>query len=116
MENLEKLSPQDKNILFQKALCLAALMRSQSPQEAEANVLMVFIVIALFIISFILCVLAIIFGIMGMKKHNTVNRWKAIVGLIMGILAVCSIACCFVLVFLVAAVQLGGGNLESLRK
>ena len=95
---------------------VAGIMGPQTPKEAETNVLLVFIIIAIFIVSFILCVLAIIFGIMGMKKHNTVNRWKAIVGLIMGILAVCSMACCFVVVFLFAAVQLGGGNLESLRK
>lgn len=32
LENLEKLSPQDKNILFQKALCLAALRRFDETQ------------------------------------------------------------------------------------
>jgi hypothetical protein len=55
-------------------------------------------------LSFILFIGSVIFGIMGVKADNTINRWKAIAGLVMGILGVGSMGCC---IFLVIVVLLG---------
>ena len=93
-------------------LVMALILGPKNPSDVESNTLLGAVAIFLFIASIVLCVLAVIFGIMGMKKENRVNRWKGIVGFVMGLLGILSIGCCFILVLFVAAAQLGGTTLQ----
>jgi hypothetical protein len=86
---------------------LSAIIGAEGKEPSPAIAILV---LGLLGISFLLCIISVIFGIMGMKADNTVNRWKAIAGLVMGILGVGSMACCFFLVILAIIAQFTGGE------
>mgnify|MGYP006277860129 CR=1 FL=1 len=71
-------------------------------EKPEAPPIIDVSILGLFVLSGVLCILGIIFGILGMGRANNKNRWKAIAGLILGILWLASLMCCFFLIFIVA--------------
>jgi len=86
------------------SLSIFAIGFMQGNAGAEPTPALGLLFIILLLISFLLYVLAIVFGGMSMGKSNTENRWKGILGLVLGILGICSILCCFVVGILALAV------------
>ncbi|MBN1901200.1 hypothetical protein JW926_07750 [Candidatus Sumerlaeota bacterium] len=113
LENLEKRA----NISFTTAIiglvfgCLAlALSAIIGAEGSEPSPPVAFLILGILFITFVFFMASVIYGFMGVKAANTVNRWKAIAGLTIGVLGIGSMACCFFLVLLALIAQFSIGE------
>jgi len=89
-------------------LVILAMGSLINPQNESVEPILGLIVLLLFGLAIILCIVSVVFGILGMKRANTKNRWKAIAGIIIGGLGLASMVCCFLFVMTVVVALVGG--------
>ena len=78
------------------------------PEGAETSPVMGFLLLLFLGGSLVLFILSIVFGGLSMGRRNTVNRWKAIMGFILGILGICSLVCCIILLVVFIITEASG--------